>query len=232
MARLAGKIALITAAAQGIGKATALRYAAADAIVWATDINESALHALASVHPVIATRVLDVRSMAAVTSLIKEIGRIDVLFNRAGFVHKGSILDCSEKEWNFSFNLNIGSMYRTCKAVLHAMLAAGFGSIINMSSIASSVKGVPNRFVYGASKAAVIDLTKSIAADFVTKGFRCNALCPGTIETPRWRRELPHGATTMPCVPYSSHASLWEGLAPRTRLLPPPFIWRQTILRS
>ena len=184
MASLVGKTALITAAAQGIGKATALRFAAAGASVWASDINEVALHALASEHPDIVTRVLDVRSMAAVTSLVEEIGRIDVLFNCAGYVHQGSILDCSEKDWEFSFDLNIGSMYRTCKAVLPMMLAAGSGSIINMSSIASSVKGVPNRFAYGASKAAVLGLTKSIAADFVTKGIRCNALCPGTIETP------------------------------------------------
>jgi 2-keto-3-deoxy-L-fuconate dehydrogenase len=184
MESLAGKIALITAAAQGIGKATALRFAAAGATVWATDINAATLNGLASEHPVIVTRVLDVRSMAAVTSLVEEIGRIDVLFNCAGYVHQGSILDCSEKDWDFSFDLNIGSMYRTCKAVLPTMLDAGSGSIINMSSIASSVKGVANRFVYGASKAAVIGLTKSIAADFVAKGIRCNALCPGTIETP------------------------------------------------
>ncbi len=130
------------------------------------------------------TRMLNVRDTAAVNAMVEEIGAFDVLFNCAGYVHQGSIFECSQHDWDFSFDLNVTSMYRTCRAFLPAMIAAGKGSIINMSSVASSIKGAPNRFVYGASKAAIIGLTKAIAADFVTKGVRCNALCPGTVETP------------------------------------------------
>jgi len=182
--RLKGKIALITAAAQGIGRASALLFAAEGASVHATDINQAALDSLAAANPAIRTRILDVRDTAAVDAIAAELGAVDILFNCAGYVHQGDIFACTQKDWDFSFDLNVTSMYRTCRAFLPAMLAAGKGSIVNMSSIASSYKGAPNRFVYGASKAAVIGLTKAIAADFVTKGIRCNALCPGTVETP------------------------------------------------
>ncbi|MEO6803308.1 MAG: SDR family oxidoreductase [Granulicella sp.] len=182
--RLAGKIALVTAAGQGIGRATACSFAAAGATVWATDINEQALQQLAVEHPEIKTLTLDVRNTDQVNEVVKNIGTINVLFNCAGYVHPGSILECSEEAWAFTLDLNVTSMYRTCKAVLPGMLAAGGGTIVNMSSVASSVKGAPNRFAYGTSKAAVIGLTKAIAVDFVTKGIRCNAICPGTVETP------------------------------------------------
>jgi 2-keto-3-deoxy-L-fuconate dehydrogenase len=182
--RLAGKTALITAAAQGIGRSTAIAFADEGATVWATDINEAGLSALAADHPNIRTRRLDVRDGNAVDAFASGLPAIDVLFNCAGFVHHGTILDCTEKDWDFSFDLNVKSMYRMCRAFLPGMLRAGRGSIINMSSGASSVKGVPNRFVYGATKAAVIGFTKAIAADFVRGGIRCNAICPGTVQTP------------------------------------------------
>lgn len=181
--RLAGKTALITAAANGIGRATAERFAREGAHVIATDIRIEGLEGLP-----FDTRRLDVRDSAAVDSLAKELagdtGGLDVLFNCAGFVHAGSILECSEADWDFSFDLNVKAMYRTIRAFLPAMLQKGGGSIINMSSAASSVKGVPNRFVYGATKAAVIGLTKAVAADFVARGVRCNAICPGTVASP------------------------------------------------
>ncbi|TDV09282.1 SDR family oxidoreductase [Paraburkholderia caballeronis] len=177
--RLAGKTALITAAGQGIGLATAELFASEGARVIATDIRIDGLAAL----PVEA-RQLDVRDGVAIGALARELGTIDVLFNCAGFVHAGSILEASEDDWDFAFDLNVKAMYRTIRAFLPAMLEKGAGSIINMSSAASSVKGVPNRCVYGASKAAVIGLTKSVAADFVTRGIRCNAICPGTVASP------------------------------------------------
>ena len=188
--RLAGKIAFVTAAGQGIGQATAIAFADEGALVWATDVNESSLAALSHGRPNIRTRRLDVRETQDITGCAAEVGTIDILFNCAGYVHHGSILDCSEKDWDFSFDLNVKSMYRTCRAFLPAMLKAGKGNIINMSSAASSIKAAPNRFVYGSTKAAVIGLTKAIAADFIRSGIRCNAICPGTVESPSLEQRI------------------------------------------
>jgi 2-keto-3-deoxy-L-fuconate dehydrogenase len=186
--RLQGKTALITAAGQGIGYATAIAMAAEGARVHATDVNPQLLVKYSGVAGV-STRVLDVLDDAAIAKIADELPPLDILFNCAGYVHHGTILDCAPKDWEFSFNLNVRAMYVTIKSTLPKMLAkyeqTGRGSsIINMSSIASSVKGLPNRFAYGASKAAVIGLTKAVAADFVTKGIRCNAIGPGTVDTP------------------------------------------------
>ena len=186
--RLAGKTALVTAAGQGIGRATALAMAAEGAQVVATDVNPKTLESLAGLAGV-TTRVLDVLDDAAIASIADELPPLDVLFNCAGYVHNGTILECSPQDWEFSFNLNVRAMYVTIRCTLPKMLAkfgaTGRGSsIVNMSSIASSVKGLPNRFVYGTTKAAVIGLTKAVAADFVTKGIRCNAIGPGTVDTP------------------------------------------------
>jgi 2-keto-3-deoxy-L-fuconate dehydrogenase len=186
MGKLTGKTALVTAAAQGIGRASAELLAREGARVIATDINGDLLAQVAHCERVR----LDVLDGAAVAQLAGDIGTIDVLFNCAGFVHAGTILDCDERDWDFSFGLNVKAMYRTIRAFLPGMLKAGGGSIINMSSVASSVKGVPNRFAYGASKAAVIGMTKAIAADFVGQGIRCNAICPGTIQTPSLDQRL------------------------------------------
>ncbi len=188
--RLEGKVALVTAAAQGIGRATAIAFADEGALVWATDINEASLATLRSDRSSIRTRKLDVRESLDVDNIAAEIGTLDVLFNCAGFVHHGTILDCAETDWDFSFDLNVKSMYRTCRAFLPAMLKAGKGSIINMSSAASSVKAAPNRFVYGSTKAAVIGLTKAIAADFIRQGIRCNAICPGTVQSPSLEQRI------------------------------------------
>jgi len=188
--RLAGKIALVTAAGQGIGRATAIAFADEGAVVWATDINEPALVALGQDRPEIRTRGLDVLDAQGVVDCSAQVGTLDVLFNCAGYVHHGSILDCSEKDWDFSFDLNVKSMYRTCRAFLPGMLQARKGSIINMSSAASSIKAAPNRFVYGSTKAAVIGLTKAIAADFIRSGIRCNAICPGTVQSPSLEQRI------------------------------------------
>ncbi len=177
--RLQGKVALLTAAGAGIGRATAEAFAKEGARVIATDINEAALAGLNA-----EARKLDVRSTEAVEALAREVGPIDVLFNCAGFVHHGTALDCADSDWDFSFDLNVKSMHRTIRAFLPGMLAKGGGSIVNVASAASSVRGIPNRYVYGASKAAVIGLTKAVAADFIRKGVRCNAICPGTVESP------------------------------------------------
>lgn len=183
--RLAGKTALVTGAGQGIGRATAEIFAAEGATVWATDRDPALLEGLRGVH-----RALDVLDPKAIESVLAEAGALDILFNCAGYVAAGTILDCSEQDWSFSFDLNVTAMYRTIRATLPAMIAAGGGSIVNMSSVASSVTGVPNRFAYGASKAAVIGLTKSVASDFVGKGVRCNAICPGTVDTPSLHQRL------------------------------------------
>jgi 2-keto-3-deoxy-L-fuconate dehydrogenase len=180
---LAGRTALITAAGQGIGRASAEAFARAGAVVYATDINESALLELDKVERIKAIK-LDVTSQENINEVLAEIGDVDVLFNCAGFVHAGDIMNCPEEEWDFAFEINVKAQYRLCRAVLPSMLAKGKGSIVNMSSVASSIKGVPNRFAYCASKAAVVGLTKSIAADFVTRGVRCNAICPGTVDSP------------------------------------------------
>ena len=187
--RLSGKTALVTAAGQGIGRATAEAFAREGARVFATDINTGALAELSAV-PGITAKHLDVTDPEAIKALVADIGAVQVLFNAAGFVHAGSILDCEEADWDFSFNLNARSMYRIIRAVLPGMLAQGGGSIINIASVAGSIKGIPNRFVYGASKAAVIGLTKAVAADFILRGIRCNAICPGTVESPSLRERI------------------------------------------
>ena len=187
--RLAGKVAFVTAAGQGIGRGAALAFAREGAQVWASDINAKAIADLEG-RDGIRTRTLDVTDEAAIARAAADVGAIDVLFNCAGYVHHGTILDCTPKDWDFSFDLNVKSMYLVTRAFLPGMLKKARGSIINMSSIASSVKGLPNRFVYGASKAAVVGLTKAIAADYVKQGIRCNAIGPGTVDTPSLRQRI------------------------------------------
>jgi 2-keto-3-deoxy-L-fuconate dehydrogenase len=180
MNRLQGKTALVTAAGQGIGRAIAEAFLREGATVWATDLDVAKLEGLENAQ----TRRLDVLSNEGVEQLVTEAGAFDILVNAAGFVHHGTILECSDKDWDFSFDLNVRSMHRTIKAVLPGMLEKGRGSIVNIASGASSVRGIPNRYVYGTTKAAVIGLTKAVAADFIKRGVRANAICPGTIQSP------------------------------------------------
>jgi 2-keto-3-deoxy-L-fuconate dehydrogenase len=193
LGRLDGRTALITGAGQGIGRATAILFAQAGAEVWATDLNIEALNELASEWPGVTAREMNVIDPAAIESVVQEIQRIDVLFNCAGYVHQGGILECDEDAWTRSLEINVTSMFRTCRAVLPGMAAQKRGSIINMASVVSSVKGTRQRFAYGTTKAAVIGLTKSIAADFVDQGIRCNAICPGTVETPSLHERMAAG---------------------------------------
>jgi len=192
--RLKDKNIIVTAAGQGIGKATAIAFHNEGASVFATDINEKTLKTLKDEYPKIDIFKLDSTNKENVENYCKHLNNIDVLFNAVGFVHHGTILDCEEKDWDFSFNVNIKSMYFMCKAILPKMLEQKKGSIINVASVASSLKGVPNRFVYGASKAAIIGLTKSIAADFVKQNIRCNAIAPGTVFTPSWEDRVKQSA--------------------------------------
>ena len=187
--RLEGKTAFVTAAGQGIGRATAEAFVREGARVIATDINEALLAELAKATGC-ETHRLDVTDANAVSAAAKAAGKVNILFNGAGYVHAGTILDCDEKAFDFSFDLNVRAMYRMTRAFLPAMLEGGNGSIINVASVAGSIKGAPNRFVYGATKAAVIGMTKSIAADFITRGVRCNAICPGTVESPSLRERM------------------------------------------
>lgn len=187
---LTGKRVLITAAGQGIGNSCARLFAAAGAEVIASDINIAGLSDIPGVRPL----QLDVTRADAIAAAAETLGPLDVLFNCAGVVHSGNILECSEREWQFALDLNVTAMFHTIRAFLPAMIARGGGSIINMSSVASSVKGVPNRFAYSASKAAVIGLTRSVAADFVTQGIRCNAICPGTVDSPSLRGRIAEQA--------------------------------------
>ena len=190
--RLDGKTALVTAAGQGIGRASVLAMAAEGAQVLATDINPQLLESYAGL-PNIRTAVLDVMDKSAILALMADTAPLDILFNCAGFVHNGSILQATDDEWDFAFNLNVRSQFRTIKAFVPGMLAENGchgGSIINLASVAGSLKGAPNRFVYGSTKAAVIGLTKAVAADFITRGVRCNAICPGTVESPSLRDRI------------------------------------------
>ncbi|MCU1754098.1 SDR family oxidoreductase [Pseudomonas helleri] len=187
---LANKRVLITAAANGIGRASVLALRDAGATVIATDLNVDALHDIAGIQALS----LDVTQPAAINAIRQQVGTLDVLFNCAGYVHSGALLECDDSAWQFSFDLNVTAMYRMIRAFLPGMLENGGGSIINMASVASSVKGVPNRFAYTASKAAVIGLTKSVATDYISQGIRCNAICPGTVDSPSLRQRIAEQA--------------------------------------
>ena len=188
--RLEGKKTIVTAAGQGIGKATAIAFHNEGADVIATDLNDKTLADLNKEYPNIKVITLDSTDNNAILEFVKTLGKVDVLFNAVGFVHHGTILDCEEKDWDFSFDVNIKAMYFMCKAIIPLMVKQKGGSIINISSIASSLKGLPNRFVYGASKAAIIGLTKSIASDFVKQNIRCNSIAPGTVFSPSWQERV------------------------------------------
>ena len=185
--RLEGKKIIVTAAGQGIGKATAIAFYNEGADVTATDLNDKTLADLNKEYSGIKVKTLDSTDNNAIIEFVKTLDQVDVLFNAVGFVHHGTILDCEEKDWDFSFDVNIKAMYFMCKAIIPLMVKQNGGSIINISSIASSLKGLPNRFVYGASKAAIIGLTKSIASDFVKQNIRCNSIAPGTVFSPSWQ---------------------------------------------
>ena len=185
--RLEGKKILVTAAGQGIGKATAIAFQKEGAHVTATDLNDKTLADLNKEYPEIKVQMLDSTDNSAILEFTKTLDRVDVLFNAVGFVHHGTILECNEKDWDFSSNVNVKSMYFMCKSILPLMIKQNGGSIINISSCASSFKGFPNRFVYGTTKGAVIGLTKAIAADFVKKNIRCNSIAPGTVYSPSWQ---------------------------------------------
>lgn len=187
--RLHGKTAIITAAAQGIGRATVEAFAREGARVWALDINDARLADLAAI-PGVTTRRLDLRDAAAIAATVADIGPVDALFNCAGFVHSGTILECDDDAFDVSVDLNVKSMHRMIRAALPGMVEKGGGSIVNMASVASSVKAVPNRYIYSLTKAAVIGLTKAVAADFIGRGIRCNVVCPGTVESPSLEERL------------------------------------------
>ena len=194
--RLKGKTAFCTASGAGIGRATAIAFARAGAKVIASDISLDALKGLRD-EGVAETHLIDVRNTKSVDEAAKQIGAVDILFNAAGFVHHGTVLECSEQDWDFSFDINVKSMHRTIHAFAPAMLAKGGGSIVNIASGAGSVRGIPNRYVYGATKAAVIGLSKAVAADFIRKGIRCNAICPGTVQSPSLDSRIAAQAKTL-----------------------------------